>query len=307
MAFEKSKSIGDGETDRLVTEIAYGSLDDKQHTNKQSSDESVTMSSQDDEYWTIIGCLKIPSLRRLALDLSLYINIIITIVKLVAYVQTMSLSVLAALLDSVLDVVSQFVLNYTEKRSSMHRSSAFYPAGASRLEPIGVLTCASLMGMASFEVLKESFVALVYHTRSLGDSVSMVSFWSMASIVLIKLFLLWICNRGANKRPVQSSLASKLVVLQIADPILEALAQDHFNDILSNTIAALALLLALWSPSLWWFDPVGATLISFYIIYSWLCTGMEQVRHLTGKSAPQDFIDDLKEMASAFDEVNPHT
>ena len=81
----------------------------------------------------------------------------------------MSLSVLAALLDSVLDVVSQAVLNYTERHSSMQRSSAFYPAGASRLEPIGVLTCAALMGMASFEVLKESFETLFFQTGTLED------------------------------------------------------------------------------------------------------------------------------------------
>jgi len=89
--------------------------------------------------------LRFPSLRRIALQLSLYLNIAITLSKLVAYLQTYSLSVLAALLDSVLDVVSQAVLNYTETHSSMQRSSAFYPAGASRLEPIGVLTCAALM------------------------------------------------------------------------------------------------------------------------------------------------------------------
>ena len=58
------------------------------------------------------------------------------------------------------------VLNYTEKHSNMQRSSALYPAGASRLEPIGVLTCASLMGMASFEVLKESFETLIFKITS---------------------------------------------------------------------------------------------------------------------------------------------
>jgi Cation efflux family len=94
------------------------------------------------------------NLRRLAMDLSLYCNLFITLTKLVAYLRTFSLSVLAALLDSVLDVVSQLVLNYTEKHSSMQRSSAMYPAGAARLEPIGVLTCAALMGVSSFVVYR---------------------------------------------------------------------------------------------------------------------------------------------------------
>jgi Cation efflux family len=101
------------------------------------------MSSSDYHQQEFTCCdytFQIPSARRLALVLSLYLNIAITLAKLIAYLNTFSLSVLAALLDSVLDVVSQVVLNYTEQHSSMQRSSAFYPAGASRLEPIGVLT-----------------------------------------------------------------------------------------------------------------------------------------------------------------------
>jgi len=92
------------------------------------------------------------TLRKLALDLSLWINIFILLTKMVAYLETYSLSVLAALVDSILDVVSQFILYYTEHRSSKTRSSAHYPAGASRLEPLGVLSCAALMGFASFGV-----------------------------------------------------------------------------------------------------------------------------------------------------------
>lgn len=120
------------------------------------------------------------TLRRIALDLSLYVNLGILLIKVVAYARTLSLSVLAALVDSVLDVVSQIVLNYTEKHSSLSRSSALYPAGASRLEPVGVLTCAALMGMASFEILKESLENLFLHRDSIADADSnqnMGSFW----------------------------------------------------------------------------------------------------------------------------------
>ena len=187
---------------------------------------------------------KIP-LRRVALEVSLYVNLFITLAKLVAYIQTKSLSVLAALLDSVLDVVSQFVLNYTEKHSSLQRSSAFYPAGASRLEPIGVLTCAALMGMGSFEVLKESVVALVTldnpfdHYDDAG-AMNMSSFWSMLAIVVVKLLLLLLCQRAAESSNggddvntddsqshlmLDSTAGSSKAVIQLADPTLEALAQ----------------------------------------------------------------------------------
>ena len=237
------------------------------------------------------------TLRRLALDLSLYCNLMITVVKLVAYIRTRSLSVLAALLDSVLDVVSQGVLNYTEKRSSMHRSSAFYPAGAARLEPIGVLTCAALMGMASFEVLKESITTLIYQ-RDILESLSLrqerYSFWSMVGIVIVKLMLLALCKKAARRPTFQGQ--------QTADPTLEALAQDHLNDCLSNTVAAIALICVMVSANLWIVDPIGAIVISFYIIYSWYHTGKEQIEQLTGKSAPKELIEELLERAENFDE-----
>jgi cation diffusion facilitator family transporter len=241
------------------------------------------------------------SLRRLALELSLYLNLIITFTKLIAYIRTMSLSVLAALLDSVLDVVSQIVLNYTEKHSGMSRSSAFYPAGASRLEPIGVLTCAALMGMASFEVLKESSETLIFRTSSLVDMTlqeELFSFWSMVAIVVVKFLLLTLCQKASHRG--QGYRSSKAAVL-LADPTLEALAQDHWNDSLSNSVAAVALLFALYAPSLWFLDPIGAIVISLYIIYSWYHTGKEQIEQLTGKSAPTELIDELMELANYHD------
>lgn len=67
-------------------------------------------------------------------------------------------------------------------------------------------------------------------------------------------------------------------------------------------MAAIALLCALKSPSLWFIDPVGAILISLYIINSWYSTGREQIEHLTGKAAPEEFIEELMTIASTFDD-----
>mmetsp|Transcript_872 Transcript_872/g.1063 ORF Transcript_872/g.1063 Transcript_872/m.1063 type:complete len:435 (+) Transcript_872:49-1353(+) len=287
-------------------------------------------------------------LRRWALDISLWVNILITIAKLVAYIQTLSLSVLAAFVDSLLDIASQLVLNYTEKHSSLQRSSALYPAGASRLEPVGVLTCAALMGMASFEVIKESIECLITSSSSNNnfgktaipyEDQGLSSFWSLIFVIFIKLGLLYLCQKAAaegtkssNKsilstannnnnnykhssddsttviedKPLNTTTTTKTTAgrqsVQSIDPTLEALAQDHWNDTLSNGVAAIALLFVLRNPKLWWVDPVGAIAISFYIIYSWFETGKEQVEQLTGKAAPEDFISELYDIANNFDE-----
>jgi cation diffusion facilitator family transporter len=263
------------------------------------------------------------TLRRIAIDLSLYCNLIILISKFYAYIETMSLSVLAALTDSLLDVVSQLVLNYTESNSSKSRSSALYPAGAARLEPVGVLTCAALMGMASFEILKESMESLAIHGSSVMEEITsdMLSVYGMLGIVFLKLALYFLCmyaipmrdastsvytnsNGNSNSSDVVTSTSTSTAVKQkirVSDPTLEALALDHWNDCLSNLVAAAALFAALLSPDLWFLDPVGAILISIYIIYSWYETGKEQIEQLTGKSAPDEFIDELNILATNFD------
>lgn len=243
------------------------------------------------------------SLRSVAIDLSLYVNLLILLCKFFAYIHTYSLSVLAALVDSLLDVVSQLVLNYTEKHSSLSRSSALYPAGASRLEPLGVLTCAALMGMASFEIVKESLESLIFEKDDLlSDSLDgkKGSVFGMTGIVCIKLALYFLCERASGTGKGYSAAVKQSI--RASDPTMEALAQDHWNDCLSNTVAVIALLAALTSSSLWFVDPLGALLISLYIIYSWYETGKEQIEQLTGKCAPDDFIKELRELATNFDE-----
>lgn len=256
------------------------------------------------------------TLRRLAIQLSLYLNLLILVCKLIAYLRTLSLSVLAALTDSLLDVVSQLVLNYTEKHSNKSRSSAFYPAGAARLEPLGVLTCAALMGMASFEILKESIGSLVaFYWNSSGGSgdgssythlqegENMASVYGMIMIVVVKLFLYLLCRYSRPYKVVQTETTNFVrQSIQVSDPTLEALALDHWNDALSNGVAAVALFAALLSKDLWFLDPMGAIAISLYIIYSWYETGKEQIEHLTGKCAPDEFLEELYDLASNFDQ-----
>ena len=240
------------------------------------------------------------SLRQISISLSLYTNILILFTKLVAYLQTLSLSVLASLTDSLLDVISQLVLDYTERHSTKDRSSALYPAGAARLEPVGVLTCAALMGFASFEIVKESVQALIENEimiergQDLDLDWKLSSVWGMLVIIAVKFGLWKLCTKAMQEH------SRNLDNMTLCDPTLDALAQDHWNDALSNAVAAMALVAAYTSPDLWFVDPVGAIFISLYIIYSWYETGKEQIEQLTGKSAPRDYLDEIKQVASAF-------
>jgi divalent metal cation (Fe/Co/Zn/Cd) transporter len=165
------------------------------------------------------------------------------------------------------------------------------------------------MGFASFGVLKESLETLYegMWSSSKGELGNVAesfiqdenwsSFWSMFSVVFVKLALYALCMKVGHVRSIESDGDDKYYV----DSTLEAVAQDHWNDCLSNAVAAVALVLALSNDRLWVLDPIGAIIISLYIIYSWYETGKEQIEQLTGKAAPSEFIEELYEVANNFD------
>jgi len=82
---------------------------------------------------------------------------------------------------------------------------------------------------------------------------------------------------------------------------VEAAAQDNMNDVISNAAALAAALLTQVKRWLWLSDPIGAVLISGYIIYSWAKTGQEQIDLLIGRSAEPEFLDVVREMAETHD------
>ena len=81
------------------------------------------------------------------------------------------------------------------------------------------------------------------------------------------------------------------VALQHKSDSILALAEDHRNDILSNATAIACGIGASQSRKVWWIDPVGAILISFYIIWSWALICKSQVWPPTSPTKPTDACD----------------
>ena len=59
---------------------------------------------------------------------------------------------------------------------------------------------------------------------------------------------------------------------------MDALAEDHLNDVMSNAVAIMTAVLATRHRSVWWVDPVGAILISGIIMYRWYDVILDQVK-----------------------------
>jgi len=166
---------------------------------------------------------EVQALIRGANNWSWFVNILLLASKIWAYVVSSSQAVLASLIDSVVDLLTQVVVSLCQYL--MAKSSVYYPVGRARLEAIGVLTCAGLMMFGSIEViLSASEVikgAIETGTTDLTIEANMIIV--MASTIVIKFFLWLYCRQVQDK-----------------SDIIKALAEDHLNDVITNVGALVA-------------------------------------------------------------------
>lgn len=69
---------------------------------------------------------------------------------------------------------------------------------------------------------------------------------------------------------------------------VEALAQDHRNDVLSNMCSVVTALVGYY---VWWrADPIGGIVIGLFIMYTWAKTALSTIKKMTGYRAEPDLI-----------------
>ncbi|RRT75279.1 hypothetical protein B296_00028280 [Ensete ventricosum] len=218
-----------------------------------------------------------------------------------------SMAVIASTLDSLLDLLSGFILwftSYAMKKPNQYR----YPIGKNRMQPVGIIVFASVMGTLGLQVLLESGRQLISKDHPAFDRQKMI--WmvgSMASVTIVKFVLMLYCRSFNNQ-------------------IVRAYAQDHFFDVMTNSIGLASSLLAV--KFYWWMDPVGAILVSspantshlcelfcqlislmqiaLYTIGTWAKTVVENVRTLIGKTAPSEYLTKLTYLIWNHDEHIRH-
>jgi hypothetical protein len=84
-----------------------------------------------------------------AVNASWAVNWFLLVGKAIVVILSNSKAMTAALVDSAVDLLSQFILSLAERYMSKH--SEKYPVGRSRLEALSVIACSFIMTMASIE------------------------------------------------------------------------------------------------------------------------------------------------------------
>eukprot|EP00164_Ancoracysta_twista_P007992 GFYU01011458.1.p1 GENE.GFYU01011458.1~~GFYU01011458.1.p1 ORF type:complete len:419 (+),score=124.40 GFYU01011458.1:57-1259(+) len=217
--------------------------------------------------------MAVPSLRdrtSFAIRVSFFFNVLLFGAKMIVAIQSGSLSVIASAVDSFLDLFSGLVLTMSNKAAN-ERDPFDYPSGKQRLEPVGLVVFSSVMGMVSLTVIIEGLKRLIAQPEI--EPLDNLALALLGAVVAVK-GCLWLYCRTIT-----------------GSPTADAQAQDHKNDILTNSFGALAAWLG--GNVMWWIDPVGAMLFSFFIMVTWVFTGLENMNMLVGKAAPSDFLQRL--------------
>lgn len=150
------------------------------------------------------------------------------------------------------------------------------------MEPLGIVIFAVITTTSFTQVLITSVERLMDPENS--AEVIDLSFTAIAVLVgniLIKAALWLWCRSVKGSSSVQ------------------ALAQDHENDVVFNIAATICPLVGLWLHQ-GWIDPVGGILLSLYIIYEWMAVLLDNIRRLSGRAATVDDIKQLTYMAYRF-------
>ncbi|XP_047317520.1 metal tolerance protein 10-like [Impatiens glandulifera] len=207
-----------------------------------------------------------------AVTISNVANMVLFVAKVYASIESRSLAVIASTLDSLLDLLSGFILWFTAH--AMKKPDHFrYPIGKHRMQPVGILVFASVMATLGLQILLESGRQLVNKTsHQMGKTEEMWMIGIMVTVTMVKFVLMVYCRRFKNG-------------------IVRAYAQDHFFDVITNSVGLVAAILAV--RYYWWIDPTGAIIIALYTINTWAKTVIENVEALIGRSAPPEFIGKL--------------
>lgn len=155
---------------------------------------------------------------KFAIYLNLVANFVLLAAKLAVTIMTSSLSVVASLVDGVMDMLSSVII-FVTSRLVERKNHLSYPVGRSRLEPLGVLVFSVIMVTSFVQVGQEGVM------RLLGDDHKVVELGPWAIGIMVATVLIkgacWLWCRLVQNSSVQ------------------ALAADALTDVVFNTFSIL--------------------------------------------------------------------
>jgi divalent metal cation (Fe/Co/Zn/Cd) transporter len=139
-------------------------------------------------------------------------NVLLLAAKCMAAYYSSSLSLIASLVDSALDLLCTIIVWTTNKLVAwrINRLSRRFPVGRRRLEPIGILVFSIIMVIAFMQVLKESVEKLLPGGERKAAELPLIAVGAMLATVIVKGIIWFGCIRVKTTQ-VQALAQGKLV------------------------------------------------------------------------------------------------
>ncbi|KAJ2119154.1 hypothetical protein IW147_006088 [Coemansia sp. RSA 720] len=215
-----------------------------------------------------------------AVRVSVAVNVLVVLAQLYAAVSSESLALFATMSEASMDLLSSIILLLASAAARRNDRFSLYPSGRYKLETIGVIVFAVLMGTFSVALLVESVFALV-SADSMPNNLSLYDALCVIAALLAKVVLFWYCYtlREYNAAHV--------------------LMTDHRNDVVVN---AFGLTMAVVGKHMMpWMDPLGSLIIALVILRSWVHEAWDQIKLIVGIRADPQLLQVLTFTALTHD------
>ncbi|KAJ1679676.1 hypothetical protein EV182_001563 [Spiromyces aspiralis] len=205
----------------------------------------------------------------MAINLSVGFNAVLVLVQLYAALSSGSLSLFATMADAMMDLLSSLILMFANIAAEQKDTHKRYPSGRSRIETVGIIVFASLMGAFSSGLLVESARSLL-SSEPRHNSLNLVNGLCIVLALVCKLGLFLFCYS------LRSNHSAHILMV------------DHRNDLFVN---AFGLAMAIMGHHIYsWIDPLGCLVIALVILRSWIREAWEQMEFIVGISADPHFL-----------------
>jgi len=221
-------------------------------------------------------------LLRLATTWSVATAGLLIVVKFGAWLETGSVSLLASLIDSLMDVAASLI-NLVAVRYALRPADEEHRFGHGKAESLAALTQAAFI-TGSALLLSFEAVDRLLHPRAIEQP--MIGIWVMVFAIVATLLLLGVQRHVVAKT---GSLAIK------ADSV------HYLTDLLTNmaTIAAIALAMIGWTQA----DALFAMAIAVYILWSAIKIGIGAAQHLMDHELSADEQQKILDIALSHPDV----
>lgn len=203
---------------------------------------------------------------------------VLILVKLLAWLATGSISVLASLVDSLMDSIASLI-NLFAIRYSLQPPDTEHRFGHGKAEP--------LAGLAQAGFISGSAVFLVLHALDRLRNPQPLHDLSVGVAVMVFAIVLTLVLVVFQRR----------VIARTGSTAIRADSLHYVSDLLGNIAIISAMILA--SMGWTWADPVFAIALAVYIAYTAIRVGMDAVQQLMDRELSDDLQRDILESARA--------